>query len=177
VPASRIKSRTHHPPPCNQDTMVHAEDQRRSAYNDNNNDITDHTQSLHIPLDRSRPDRSHSHNGRPAAAATYRTCYGFAKCPPSPAYPMLKLDLISAEAKVESRYDSSREKATALTRRSTPNHFAKGGTYQQDLPCISIITDSSPLLLPSESQLLTLFAGGLGPSFEPLSQDAETPAR
>lgn len=52
---------------------------------------------------------------------------------------------------------------------STSDHLAKSGSYQQDLPCISILTDSTPLLMLSQPQLLTLFAGGLGPSVEPLS--------
>ena len=62
------------------------------------------------------------------------------------------------------------KRASAYTGcQSTSNHLAKGGSYQQDLPCISILTDSTPLLMLSQPQLLTLFAGGLGPSVEPLS--------
>lgn len=62
------------------------------------------------------------------------------------------------------------KRASAYTGcQSTSNHLAKGGSYQRDLPCISLPIDSTPLLVLSQSQLLTLFAGGLGPSFEPLS--------
>lgn len=62
------------------------------------------------------------------------------------------------------------KRASAYTDcQSTSDHLAKSGSYQQDLPCISILTDSTPLLMLSQPQLLTLFAGGLGPSVEPLS--------
>lgn len=140
---------------------------------------TKHTQSLFLSSIGWRLDRSHSHNGRPAAAAraTSGTVLRMSALPCLP-HDKTGSNLGRAQGGISLRVKVNR--ASAYTGcQSTSNLLAKDGSYQQELPCMSSPTDSSPLLmLLSQPQLLSLLTGGLGPSFEPLlSQDAETPAR